>query len=90
MWMKEFFDAYNHFITTRDDRRRTEQIIRWHFPRIDWVKFNLDGSVRGNSSPGCGGVCKDEAEGWLIDFSKFLDITSVVRLNYGESTLVWS
>ena len=34
----------------------SEVLVSWQFPQNDWLKYNSDGSVRSNSSAGCGGV----------------------------------
>jgi ribonuclease HI len=52
---------------------RTEALISWHPPPINWVKLNTDGSSKNNmTAAGCGGLIRGNDGEWLGGFSKFV------------------
>lgn len=51
--------------------------VGWTFPMHDWIKCNVDGSVKFGTA-GCGGVFRDSSGTWLCGFARNLGSTSVV------------
>ncbi|PKI45344.1 hypothetical protein CRG98_034262 [Punica granatum] len=52
--------------------------IRWLKPPGDFLKLNIDGSVRGNPRiAGAGGLIRNDSGGWVIGFVQNIGITSV-------------
>jgi ribonuclease HI len=52
--------------------QRSEVMISWKAPPMEWVRLNRDGSCGYNDVLGCGGVLRGSDGEWLGGFSKFI------------------
>ena len=58
--------------------RKTKANIGWSFPSLDWIKVNMDGSIKLSCFARCGGVSRDSAGCWLTGFNRYIGVPSVV------------
>ncbi|KAJ1379652.1 Ribonuclease H-like superfamily [Sesbania bispinosa] len=56
-----------------------QQFIGWIYPREDWVKYNLDGALKGQGTlAACDGVFRDSSGRWMLGFSNLLGNTTIM------------
>lgn len=64
------------------DRSRTQRLVtdgsRWRKPEAGWLKFNIDGTVKADSSAECGGVLWDDHGNWVLGFCKKLETSNAL------------
>ncbi|KAJ1407533.1 hypothetical protein SESBI_24218 [Sesbania bispinosa] len=68
--------------------RHPRVIIHWTPLQEGWLKWNLDGSICGQS--GCvasGGALRDLSGKWIFGFARNVGCASVTLLNYGPSRM---
>jgi ribonuclease HI len=54
-------------------RVSSQRLVRWSCPDEGWVKFNVDGSPRGNpGEAGARGILRNDTGGWCMGFSCYL------------------
>ncbi|KAE8735159.1 hypothetical protein F3Y22_tig00000452pilonHSYRG00148 [Hibiscus syriacus] len=52
----------------------------WFSPPLNWCKVNIDGSRKiGDGFATCGGVIRSSNGGWMLGFSKAIEICSIVE-----------
>ncbi|KAJ8430823.1 hypothetical protein Cgig2_034150 [Carnegiea gigantea] len=52
------------------EQRKQDAFVRWHAPREDWIKLNIDGASKGNPGPsGGGGIFRDHYGNWIKAFA---------------------
>ncbi|PPD95359.1 hypothetical protein GOBAR_DD07633 [Gossypium barbadense] len=63
-------------------------VVSWNAPDSGWVKVNVDGALHvGLGWTSVGGVVRDEAGRWLLDFGRSLEWGTSLRQSYGRSSL---
>ncbi|KAJ1432556.1 Reverse transcriptase-like [Sesbania bispinosa] len=67
----------DHSLSSMEQGGRGLKLVCWCGPEEDWIKFNVDGSVRCRSA-GCGGVMRDHYGNWMGGFSFNMGSSSVL------------
>ncbi|KAF7800797.1 putative ribonuclease H protein [Senna tora] len=70
------------------NQKETCELITWKNPEKNWIKINVDGSYKSNtSSSACGGVARDHDGNWLFGFSKKIGASSAL---HAEIWSIWT
>ncbi|KAJ1407540.1 Reverse transcriptase zinc-binding domain [Sesbania bispinosa] len=78
----------NSYMQSHRVPRHARVIIHWTPLQEGWLKWNLDGSICGQS--GCaasGGALRDLSGKWIFGFARNVGRASVTLLNYGPSRM---
>lgn len=84
MKAKEIITAFKDLPISNNgivDPGKKETVIRWHAPKEDWIKLNVDGASKGNLGvAGGGGVFRDHYGNWIKAFACYLGWCTSIRV----------